>query len=208
MRAIFHIHTKYSFDSFLCPKKIIKLAWKNRVDFVFIVDHNTIRGALEAKKYAEVNNIPVNVIVCEEVETNVGDIIGIFLKQDIKIRNYKEVIKEIKRQGGMVVLPHPYISHDIDKILEIDGIDFVEIWNSRLSKTDDEKAEKLRKKLRSKPIVGSDAHLANELFNSFIIFDSIKDFKNGRIIFKVIRKSCSINKIISFVIKKLKKVIR
>lgn len=51
MKIIFHIHTKYSFDSLLCPKKIINLAWKKGIDYVFITNHNTTQRASEDKKY-------------------------------------------------------------------------------------------------------------------------------------------------------------
>ena len=204
MKAIFHIHTKYSFDSILSPKKIVDLAWKNKINFVFITDHNTIHGALEAKEYAKKNKIPVDVIIGEEVATDVGDIIGIFLKRNIKSRDYKKVMNEIRKQGGMAVLPHPLVSHDIEKISKFKNIDFVEVWNSRTSEKNEINVEKLIEKLDSKPIVGSDAHLTNEIFNSLILFESINEFKKGKIKFRIIKKSNKFNKIISLVFKKLK----
>jgi len=37
-----------------------------------------------------------------------GDIIGLFIEKEIKARSAMEVVREIKEQGGLVMLPHPY----------------------------------------------------------------------------------------------------
>ena len=46
-----HIHSKYSYDGILEPKDIVKIAIKKGLDGIAITDHNTVKGALEAKKY-------------------------------------------------------------------------------------------------------------------------------------------------------------
>ena len=80
MRALFHVHTKYSFDSLQSAEDIVDWPHRTGMDSLFIVDHNTIGGCLKAKQYTEKNNVPVKVVIGSEVKTDIGDIIGIFLK--------------------------------------------------------------------------------------------------------------------------------
>lgn len=44
MRFDLHIHSGYSFDSLLDPKRIIKKAIKKNLNGIAITDHNTILG--------------------------------------------------------------------------------------------------------------------------------------------------------------------
>ena len=208
MKAIFHIHTKYSFDSIQKPRKIVDWAFKNKIDYIFITDHNTISGCLEAKKYAKKKKIPVKVITGSEISTDIGDVIGIFIKSNIKSQNHKDVIKEIRSQGGFVVLPHPYLSHNIDVLPSLEGIDFVEIWNGRTSKKQDRLAKKLQYILKAKPIAGCDAHFRNELSNCIISFESLEQFKNGKLKFHLIKKSKKINIYLSWAIGKMKRLLK
>jgi len=160
MRLDLHIHSKYSFDSILEPKKIIKVAKKRGLDGVAITDHNTIKGSLEAKKINEDEDFLV--IVGSEISTEAGDIIGLFLSEEIKSRNSIEVIEEIKEQGGIVVLPHPYRGHKLNEEL-IEKIDAIEVFNARSSKIENERSVKLAERYDKPVIAGSDAHFASEI---------------------------------------------
>jgi len=53
------------------------------------------------------------VIVGSEISTERGEIIGLFLKEEIKPGNVQEVISEIKEQNGIIVIPHPFDAQDI-----------------------------------------------------------------------------------------------
>ncbi|MCW3138527.1 MAG: PHP domain-containing protein [Methanophagales archaeon] len=160
MRLDLHIHSKYSFDSILEPKKIIKVAKKRGLDGVAITDHNTIKGSLEAKKINEDEDFLV--IVGSEISTEAGDIIGLFLSEEIKSRNSIEVIEEIKEQGGIVVLPHPYRGHKLNEEL-IEKIDAIEVFNARSSKIENERSVKLAERYDKPVIAGSDAHFSSEI---------------------------------------------
>ncbi|ODS40249.1 MAG: hypothetical protein A7315_09170 [Candidatus Altiarchaeales archaeon WOR_SM1_79] len=169
-----HIHSKYSFDSILEPKKIIKVAKKRGLDGVAITDHNTIKGGLEAKK---INGDPnFLVIVGSEISTEIGDIIGLFLNEEIKSRNSMEVIKEIKEQGGLVVLPHPYRGHKLNEEL-IEKIDAIEVFNARSSKIENEKSAKLAERYGKPAVAGSDAHFSSEIGSGKTIISSKKEVK-------------------------------
>ena len=55
-----HIHSKYSYDSFLSPGKIIHIAKKRRLNAVAITDHDTMEGSILASSIpqSEVMVIP------------------------------------------------------------------------------------------------------------------------------------------------------
>ena len=73
---------------------------------IAITDHNEISGALEARAKAD----GVTVIVGEEVKTaEQGEVIGLFIEEKIpRGLTLAETIAEIKRQGGLVYVPHPF----------------------------------------------------------------------------------------------------
>lgn len=157
-----HIHSKYSFDSLLEPKKIIKIAKKRGLDGVAITDHNTIKGSLEAKKINKDHDFLV--ILGSEIGTEIGDITGLFLNEEIKSRDSLEVIAEIHEQDGIVVLPHPYRGHKIDELREILGrIELIEVFNARNNELQNHKADELVAYYEMHSIAGSDAHFSSEI---------------------------------------------
>jgi hypothetical protein len=172
----FHVHSCYSFDSLLKPGSIIKTAKKRGLSGIAVTDHDTIRGGVETLKLAKDEEDFV-VIVGAEIKTNIGDLIGIFLEQEIKSREFFKVVNEIKQQGGIVILPHPYRTFDSLDSLDgevIDSIDLIEGFNARV------KSNVLNLKAREfalkagKPIAGgSDAHFAHEIGNGRTLFNNI-----------------------------------
>ncbi|MEM2899900.1 MAG: PHP domain-containing protein, partial [Thermoplasmata archaeon] len=126
----FHIHSGYSFDALMKPEKIIRIAKKKKLDGVAITDHNTIKGSIEAAKMTK--NQDFIVISGTEIATDYGDIIGLYIDEEIRARRCLEVIDEIHTQGGLVVLPHPYKGHILnDEVLS--RIDLIEVFNGRCS---------------------------------------------------------------------------
>ena len=116
----------------------------------------------------------VTVIVGEEVLTDIGDIIGFPLKDEIQLVDHREVISNIKNQGGYVCLPHPYKSHNLLRIHDtdfIESLDFIEIFNSRTGEKLNDYAKEMAKKFNKKVMVGSDSHVITELLNTCFIFN-------------------------------------
>jgi hypothetical protein len=182
-KTVFHLHTKYSQDSFLEPSAIIDILVKANIDNVIITDHNSIRGAKEAKQYARTKyDNKINVIIGEEVYTDIGDIIGFPLKEEIQDYDHIKVIDKIKNQGGFVCIPHPYKYHNLFKIHEsnfLKKIDFIEIFNARLNEKLNGFAQELADSLTDKKeIIGTDAHLKKELLNTFFIFNENLELKD------------------------------
>ena len=52
-------------------------------------------------------------IVGSEISTERGEIIGLFLKEEIKSKDVQDVISEIKEQNGIIVIHIPSMNYDI-----------------------------------------------------------------------------------------------
>jgi len=156
----FHIHSRYSFDALMKPEKIIKIAKKRGLNGIAITDHNTIKGSMEAIKITK--NEDFMVISGAEIATDCGDIIGLYIDDEIKSRKCLEVIDEIHAQGGIVILPHPYKGHTLNNFW-LSQIDLIEVFNARCSYEQNAKAVKLAQKIGKPGIAGSDAHLSSEI---------------------------------------------
>lgn len=160
LRGLFHIHTRASFDSLLAPRKILHKARGQQADILVVTDHNTIRGSQEVAALAHGN--PKHVICAGEYKTEKGDIIGMFLKEEILCRKAGEVIREIRRQGGLVLLPHPYKGHTLDDDF-VRQMDLIETFNARCSSEENARAEELARKFAKPSLGGCDAHFAAEI---------------------------------------------
>ncbi len=158
--ADFHIHSKYSHDSLMSPESIVKQAKKVGLTCIAITDHGTIAGGVEGKKIA--GKYGIEVIVGAEIKTDCGDIIGLNLNEEIKVTDWHEVIRGVRSQGGIVVLPHPYHDHTcVEEIAQC--VDFIESWNSRCTPKENSNAELLAVSSGKKIIYGSDAHSVSEI---------------------------------------------
>lgn len=126
----------------------------------------------------------VKVIIGSEVLTNAGDILGLFLNDDIKSFDVFDVITEVKKQGGVSVLPHPFKGHnlDVDELEDVCRcVDAVEGLNSRCP-INSLTLEWLRS--LGKPITaGSDAHFLREIGQSRTIIaaesDELEDIRSA-----------------------------
>jgi len=157
----------------------VRVARKRALDAIAITDHNTIRGGEEAKKY-EANDFKV--IVGAEIMTEVGEITGLFLSKEVNSRRFNDVIDEIRAQGGMIIVPHPFDSLR-GAAFNITGeyaclVDAIEGFNSRcVFQRFNTKAVEFATKYNLPVIGGSDAHYANEIGLGGIITqsDDIRD---------------------------------
>jgi predicted metal-dependent phosphoesterase TrpH len=116
-------------------------------------------GYKEAKKLEK--KYGVTVIPGIEIDTNEkGQIVGYGIKKEIKpYRSAKEIIKDIHKQGGLAVIPHPFdFTRGMKNIEEIsDLVDGIEILN--YGAFFNKRAKKYAKKNGFKiKTGGSDAH--------------------------------------------------
>lgn len=165
-----HMHTDHSSDCATPVEVLIETARDRGFGAIAITDHNEVSGALEAAKVAEGMD-DFQVIVGEEVKTDgQGEVIGLFLKERIpKGLSMAETVAEIRRQGGVVYVPHPFDRlhsvPDYEHLLAIvDEVDILEVFNPRVAISSfNEEAERFAAKYGIIPAAGSDSHVAQGL---------------------------------------------
>ncbi|HEY4276667.1 MAG TPA: glycosyltransferase [Conexibacter sp.] len=162
-----HMHTDHSGDCATPVEVLLATARARGLGAIAVTDHNEISGALEAQ--AKANG--VKVIVGEEVKTkDQGEVIGLFLRELIpRGLTLQETIAEIKRQGGLVYVPHPFDRMhsvpDYEHLLAVlDDVDAIEVFNPRIAIHEfNEEAVRFAAKYRVPAGAGSDAHVAQGL---------------------------------------------
>lgn len=172
MKVDVHVHTRYSGHSILKVEDVARIARKRCLDAVAIADHDSIKGALELSKL-----FPT--IIAEEVSSDEGDVIGLFLREKVEKGPALEVMDEIRAQGALVMIPHPFDTMRKEALMNEELVsrgDIIEIFNSRvLRQEDNERARKFAVDRNLPMVVGSDAHSSVEIARSFIEIDSVDD---------------------------------
>jgi predicted metal-dependent phosphoesterase TrpH len=160
LRGLMHVHTWHSFDCLLPPAAYLAYASRARLDFVCVTDHNTLAGALEV---ARRNRDPrLEVVIGAEYATDRGDLIGLFLREEVRSRDFAEAAAEIHAQGGLVLLPHPYRGRLTDPS-RYGVVDLVEAFNARSSDASNAAATGDAERLAKPVSAGADIHTAWEL---------------------------------------------
>ncbi len=161
MKFELHIHTPAS-DGYLNWDFILKRHARKNNLILGITDHNTMKYAFKLSK-----EIPL--IMGEEISVRLengtkGDVIGLFLQEEIKpLLSLGETIDLIREQAGLVYVPHPLdegrhcIGGENAKLGDV-----VEIFNAKSPKHVNEKTSELFKDFPYKA-VGTDAHFFTEL---------------------------------------------
>jgi len=164
-----HMHTDHSYDCATPVEVLLATAREQGFGAIAVTDHNEVSGAHDAR--AKAADYGVKVIVAEEVKTaDQGEVIGLFIEDKIERgMTLEETIAEIKRQGGLVYVPHPFdrmhAVPDYEHLLTIIGdIDAIEIYNPRVAiGSFNEEAARFAAKYRLLAGAGSDAHVAQGL---------------------------------------------
>jgi glycosyltransferase involved in cell wall biosynthesis len=162
-----HMHTDHSYDCATPVEVLLAEAKALGLGAIAVTEHNEISGALEAATKAR----GIKVIVGEEVKTaEQGEVIGLFIREKIpRGMTLAETIAEIKRQGGLVYVPHPFDRMhsvpDYKNLLEVlDEIDLIEVFNPRVAIAEfNEEALRFASKYRMIAGAGSDAHVPQGL---------------------------------------------
>ncbi|MCL2712259.1 MAG: PHP domain-containing protein [Methanomassiliicoccaceae archaeon] len=186
MKADLHVHTMFSGvgrlgklrfpESIDRPEDVVDAARAHGIGVICITDHNSIDGALVAKEYAKQFD-DIDVVVGEEISTNDGEIVGLWLTEYIPPKlSAEETIKKIREQNGIIIAPHPFSFHVPalnDKILELD-IDGIEVINGgHIDKYSNRMAAEVSKKYpkRWAEVSSSDAHSVTTIGYVYTEFD-------------------------------------
>jgi len=202
VKAEFHVHTRYSKDSIMPLWVICAVCKLKKIKCIAITDHNEIAGALKFKE--KFTNNGINVVVGEEIFTSEGEIIGLYLNKKIEPNlSAIETVAEIKKQHGLVYIPHPYDEKRYKTVLKadaldkiIDNVDFIECHNGRnIKDAFSDKQDAICNKYNKTKIIGSDAHTAIELGRNYLkisTFDKnelVNEVKNAEFIMSKCLKS-------------------
>jgi glycosyltransferase involved in cell wall biosynthesis len=162
-----HMHTDHSPDCATPVDTLLETAKRVGLGAIAITDHNEVSGALEARERAN----GIKVIVAEEVKTaDQGEVIGLFIEEKIpRGMTLQETIAEIRRQGGLVYVPHPFdrmhAVPDYENLLAVvEDVDAMEVFNPRVAfSAFNEEAARFAAKYRIVAGAGSDSHVAQGL---------------------------------------------
>lgn len=159
------------------PETLLKTAKKKGLNGIAVTDHFSIEGALKVKRLNKDENF--DIIIGEEISTKQGDVIAYYIQNPIYSTDFFKVVEEIKKQNGLVIIPHPFRTslnpqHKFKlPFKQIKGyIDAVECFNARmLFNADNKKAEDVANKYDIAKTAGSDAHFRFEIANAYTLFE-------------------------------------
>jgi len=171
-----HCHTSASFDCLARPESVVLAAAKRGLTHLAVTDHDRIDGALRARDAAPAG---FTVIVGEEIRTADGDLIALFLERAVAPgRSARDTIAEVRDQGGLVGIPHPFDRHRgsmlKDPRLETIGrvVDWVEAHNARVvGGSGNERAAAFARELGLPGVAVSDAHSVLEVGVAYTVVD-------------------------------------
>jgi glycosyltransferase involved in cell wall biosynthesis len=194
-----HMHTDHSHDCATPVDALLAAARERGLGAIAVTDHNEISGALAARDQAE----GIKVIVGEEVKTaDQGEVIGLFIEEKIaRGMSLADTIAEIKRQGGLVYVPHPFdrmhAVPDYEHLLGVvDDVDAIEVYNPRVAVGRfNEEAARFAAKYRIPAGAGSDAHVVQGLGSARIRmrnFDGPEEFLESLRDADIVRKPANL----------------
>ena len=177
MRIDLHCHSEASPDSSSPLEEFPDRCVEKGISIQAITDHNLIWGARKLRDTVLAQkDIPLTVIVGEEISTTEGELIGLFLEEPIKAGlSPEETVSAIKEQKGLVLLPHGFDPlkrwhlklEARNKISR--SIDIVETFNSRISRPHwNRTAQRWAEDRGVAMSAGSDAHTIADVGNAWV----------------------------------------
>jgi predicted metal-dependent phosphoesterase TrpH len=159
-----HMHTEHSHDCAVPVGALLDYAEAQGLGAIAVTDHNVFRGAQEAVERARDRDLVV--IPGEEIKTDSGEVIGLFLQRGIpRGMSMGDTIAAIREQNGVVYLPHPFdrlhtITDATTLHRHLAEIDVFEVYNARLLfEGFNDEALRFARKYNLTMGAGSDAHV-------------------------------------------------
>ena len=181
-----HVHSTCSRDSLIQVNDILKI-WETLGILSVICDHNTTHGSELLSREIRMRGCDIPGIIAEEILTSQGEIIGLFLSEEIPPHlSAAETLDRIHDQGGLSLVPHPFCTYRSTSLGRagldrLNGrIDLVEGYNSRVLRDHENLLARSYAIEKGKLITaGSDAHTSGELGRTFLAvpaFESPREF--------------------------------
>jgi hypothetical protein len=187
-KADLHIHSNYS-DGQPSIEEILDYVEKSTdLNIIAITDHDTIEGALLAKKIMTTKKYRFELVIGEEVTSKDGHILGLFLKEKVPGgHSAHHTIEKIREQGGIAIASHPFMHTRWrnPNITLMDGIGFITLMREKknlngleiVNATPTLAEENLQAAFINKTIVGkaetgsSDAHILEAIGKGYTLFE-------------------------------------
>lgn len=178
-----HCHTYHSSDSLMLPREILQACERRGIDRVAVTDHNSLKGALEARALDS-----QRVIVGEEILTTEGEILGYFMEEEIpEGLPPLEVINRLKSQGAVISISHPFdLTRGCRWSMEtlhmlLPQLDALEVFNARCwNDRPNQQAARFAADAGLPGTAGSDAHAPVEVGRAFLSMPSFSDSESFR----------------------------
>lgn len=175
MKLDLHMHTHHSRDCTIPTAEVIRLCRRRGMDGIAVTDHNSLAGGLEAVKIAPPG---FTVIPGEEVKSSEGEIIGLFLSEEIPGGlTPEETAARIRAQGGVVLVPHPFDplrksplkTPALERLVAAGMVDAIEILNARMAlKSHNLRGAEFAARAGLPGTAGSDGHSRPEYGHAWI----------------------------------------
>jgi predicted metal-dependent phosphoesterase TrpH len=172
VRVDLHSHTMWSGDSTTTPDEIEEAVVESGIDVLCITDHNAIKGADALR-----DRLPCRVVVGEELRTQAGELIGLFLTEHLPFGiSPLEAARRIRAQGGLVYVPHPFdpmrrnmAEGALVELAEAGLLDAIEALNAKTSLSSlNERAAAFATRYGLAAGAGSDAHVPSALGAAYV----------------------------------------
>lgn len=182
MKVDLHCHTHFSRDAVTSVETFVRRYRGAGIDCVAVTDHNNVDGALAVREAAD-----FQVIVGEEIKSNEGEIIGLFLQETIrKGLTPEDTVRAIREQGGLVLVPHPFdrvrrsILREQALLRILPDVDIIEVFNSRTTfRADNDRSRRLAEEHGKLMSASTDAHTPWEIglaYTEMLPFEGPSDF--------------------------------
>ena len=188
MRFDLHVHSNNSGDAKNRVEDVLDACVRKGLSGVAIMDHNTMEGYRQAMSLGRDD---ILVIPGMEISTANGHILAYNLVEEAaRELEVAETIDLIRAQGGIAVAAHPYRMWSglgEDAIIAND-FDAIEILNARSTRSHNDMAADLAKRLRKPFTAGSDSHEPSTIGRAYFqsgrdccnVEDLIKEVLSGK----------------------------
>ncbi len=184
----YHFHTAYSYDSLTELKEVFGRAIEAGLDMLCVTDHDTMEGALQLKEL-EASRLRI-IVGCEFTTDDHSHVIGLNLRRMIKEKNIFMLMEAVKKQGGLVVLPHIFrrgsgvFRNEMRRSDEFIRqtllyTDAVECFNGRDTWENNRRSHEFVMQNNLPAVAGSDAHSPEEIGSVYVAYPE-NDFVHGQ----------------------------
>lgn len=112
-----HTHSEGSPDGSIDLPAYQYMLAKGSLDYIAVTDHDTIEMAQRLQR-----ELGERIIVGQEIDTKEGEIIGLYLTKHVPAhKGAKATVHAIKKQGGLVYIPHPF--ETVRKGISLEALD-------------------------------------------------------------------------------------